>query len=345
MSQRSGRAARRGPSAWSSSRRPGAAPDRCRPGRRGCARRLSNGRRERKPTRMPRSSASGESSACHSPSSAHAQLRRTPGVTDLLHGQHVRRDLGDHRRQRVELALEGLLVGRPALGPRKEQVLEVPGRDRQRHPSKACSCRRTAARSHSRDPHRRGARSGAARRARRRRGGCRARRRVASARARARRARAARAPTRGAPRARPGCRAARPAGGRARPRSRARSSTCSISQSASSSAQAAGSKSASPSRSAIARDARDLVRRAVQCSAASRMSALVAKCQVVEDSETPASAATRAVRDGGDALARDDPRRSRRRSPRGPAGRPRRGRSRPHILTSTFVLAKRVRAY
>ena len=36
------------------------------------------------------------------------------------------------------------------------------------------------------------------------------------------------------------------------------------------------------------------------------MSALVAKCQVVEDSETPASAATRAVRDGRDALARDD---------------------------------------
>ena len=34
-------------------------------------------------------------------------------------------------------------------------------------------------------------------------------------------------------------------------------------------------------------------RRAVQCSAASRMSALVAKCQVVEDSETRASAATR----------------------------------------------------
>ena len=52
-----------------------------------------------------------------------------------------------------------------------------------------------------------------------------------------------------------------------------------------------GSKSAPASRSAIAA-MRSTSRRAVQCRAASRMSALVAKCHVVEDSETFASAAT-----------------------------------------------------
>ena len=51
-------------------------------------------------------------------------------------------------------------------------------------------------------------------------------------------------------------------------------------------------EAAPPSRSAIAA-MRATSCRAVQCSAASRMSALVAKCQVVEESETPASAATR----------------------------------------------------
>jgi quercetin dioxygenase-like cupin family protein len=47
-----------------------------------------------------------------------------------------------------------------------------------------------------------------------------------------------------------------------------------------------------PSRSAIARML-TTSRRAVQCRAASRLSAFAAKCQVVEDSATPASAATR----------------------------------------------------
>ena len=109
----------------------------------------SNGSLERKPTRMPRSSASGESCACHSPSSRSAAPRaparhRPPGRPARRGAICV-----DHRRQRGELPVVGRLVRRPAVGAREEQVLEVPRRDRQRHPSKACSWRRTASRSHA----------------------------------------------------------------------------------------------------------------------------------------------------------------------------------------------------
>ena len=263
-----------------------------------------NGRRERKPTRMPRSSASGESSVCHSPSSAEAQLveglarRRPPG-------RRARRGRSRRSWPRASPAWPRRSPGRAArtrcpggTGSRGSRSRSSASR---RARLAAAGARRRAA---TPDLHRRGSRSGAGRRARRPRGGCRGPS-SPSARARPHRARAARAPL-AVELARAGraeqldLQAIERDGDR-----RARSVTCPTSQSASSSAQAAGRTSASPRRSAISRDAGDLVaRRPVQ--------------RGLEDvglgREVPGGRGQRdaglgrdaAVGDGGDALARDD---------------------------------------
>ena len=111
-------------------------------------------------------------------------------------------------------------------------------------------------------------------------------------------------------------------------------------------AQAEGSKSVSPRRSAIA-PMRATSWRAVQCSAASRMSALVAKCQVVEESATSASAATRRCVTAATpsratirtVAATIESRTRLEASARGPVA--------AHVGkdTGTFVLVKRVRTY
>ena len=237
----------------------------------------------------------------------------------------------------ASLRVESRLGRAVRVRARPEEVLEVPGRDRQRHPSKAWSWRRTAARSHS-VRHRRGAvRRSPSSAAMTRRTSIGAPR-PSTCSPSARRPR----PTRGAVRRAPGAEQLglqaverdgllalgrhlleQPVGERLGP--------------------GRGSKSESPSRSAIAA-IRDLVlggpvQRRLEDVGLGR------ECQVVEDSDTSASAATRRC------VTAATPSRATIRTVaptmrRGPAARPRRGCAGTAAeSTGTSVLAKRVRTY
>jgi hypothetical protein len=65
-----------------------------------------------------------------------AQVLQRPETTDLLHAQHVGRELADHPRQLGQLGVVGSLVAGTRLAGRTQQVLEIPRGDDHRtaHP-------------------------------------------------------------------------------------------------------------------------------------------------------------------------------------------------------------------